>query len=474
MKTFIALLLAVGVGFGAAYLYVSNQKDDQFKKYRAELEEKARAEHEKAEKELKLSRNRAPKIEQIQTTVEVPIAIKASPKEILDRLVKLKPAAGAARSQSIRQIVHQLENLADLAQESVPTIRAFMALNQDVEYERAVEANPAGGANVTITPGGARGGRGGGGPGGGGFGGGGPGGGPGGGGFGGGFGGPAPWQNALPQTDFLYPPSLRLGLISTLREIGGEPAEQALAEVLGSTGRGVEVGTVAKLLEDMAPKKYRDLALTAAKDLLTNPPNISDPSRLDQMSKSYLYAVLTTYNDTTFAGTAQAQMVSADGRLDQSALSYLTTTLKDQAMPALYQAYKDERLTNQWDKGSVLNSALNFAGTNPQANEMFKDVMGNEQNGFGRFGAVLSLVGGNFGPLQRDPPSDPNVIRGRMELLKSTPVTDERLGGIVDRTMQNLQNLLDGKPVDNNFGGFGGGGGGGGGGRPRGNRPGNQ
>ncbi len=446
MKTLIALLVSVGVGFGAAYLYVSNQKDAQFKRYRTEMEGKSQVEREKAEKELKLSRNRAPKIEQVQTTVEVPVAIKSSPKEILERLVKLKPAAAAARSQSIRQIVHQLENLADLGAESVPTIRSFLTMNQDVEYERASEGTNSGGANISIT--GGRGGRGGGF---GGFGGGGP------GGAGGGFGGPAPFQNALPQTDFLYPPSLRLGLISTLREIGGEPAEQALAEVLSSTGRGVEVGTVAKLLEEMAPNKYRDLAITAAKDLLTNPPNISDPSRLDQMSKSYLYAVLTTYNDTSFAATAQAQMVSAEGRIDQSALSYLTSTLKEQAMPALYQAYKDPRITNQWEKASVVSSALNYAGTNPQSNEMFKDVMSNEQNGFGRFGAVLSLVGGNFGPIQRESPTDPNVIRARMSLLNSVEVTDERLGGVVEQTKKNLQNLLDGKPVENAFGGFGGG-----------------
>ncbi len=442
MKTLIALLVSAGIGFGAAYLYVSNQKDEQFKKQRVELEEKARAERDKADKELKLVKNRSPKIEQVQTTVEVPVAVKASPKEIMDRLVKLKPAAGTARSQSIRQIVHQMENLSDLSQESVPTIRGFLALNQDVEYDRQTEdATPGGGANVTGAGQGGRGGRGGG-----------PGGAP-----GGGFGGQAPWQNALPRTDFLYPPSLRLGLISTLREIGGEQAEQGLAEVLSSTGRGVEVATVAKLLEEMAPNKYRDAAITAAKDLLTNPPNISDPSRLDQMSKSYLYAVLTTYNDTSFAGIAQAQMVSDDGRIDQSALSYLTSTLKEQAMPALYSAYKDTRITNQWEKASVVSSALNYAGTNPQANEMFKDVMGNEQNGFARYGAVLSLVGGNFGPIQRESPTDPNVIRARMSLLNSVTVTDERLSGIVDVTKKNLQNLLDGKPVENAFGGFGGG-----------------
>ena len=469
MKTLIALLVSAGVGFGAAYLYVSNQKDEQFKKQRAELEENARTDRDKAEKDLKLVKNRAPKIEQVQTTVEVPVAVKSSPKEIMDRLVKLKPASGSARSQSIRQIVHQLENLADLGQESVPTVRAFLALNQDVEYDRinTNDVNSAtGGANVAIVPGGpgGQGGRGnrgnrGGGPG------------------GGGFGGGPQFMNGQPQTDFLYPPSLRLGLVSTLREIGGEQAEQGLADVLGSTGRGVEVATVAKLLEEMAPKKYRDVAVAAAKDLLTNPPNISDPSRLDQLSKSYLYGVLTTYNDTSFAGTAQAQMVGADGSIDQSALAYLTGTLKEQAMPALYQAYNDSRITNQMDRATVLNSALAYAGTNPQANAMFKDVMSNDQNGFGRFGAVLSLTGGNFGPLQAAAPTDPNIIRARMTLLDSVTgsVTDDRLAGIMANTRQNLQNLLDGKPVVNAFGGggFGGGGFGGGGGGRRGAPPGN-
>lgn len=54
MKTLITLLASAGVGFGAAYLYVSNQKDDQFKKYRTDLEDKASAWREEAEKELDL------------------------------------------------------------------------------------------------------------------------------------------------------------------------------------------------------------------------------------------------------------------------------------------------------------------------------------------------------------------------------------------------------------------------------------
>ena len=148
----------------------------------------------------------------------------------------------------------------------------------------------------------------------------------------------------------------------------------------------------------------------------------------------------------------------------QAAILKLELAAYNQMEGPVFKIDKDPRITNQWEKASVVTSALNYAGTNPQANEMFKDVMSKEENGFGRFGAVLALAGGNFGPIQRESPSDPNVIRARMTLLNSVTVTDERLSGIVESTKKNLQNLLDGKPVENAFGGFG---------RPRGGPPGN-
>ncbi len=417
MKVLLAILVAAGVGFAAAYVYVSNQQANRARREQAELEGKWQSEREQLEKDLKSARNRAPKIEQIQTTVEVPVVLKATPKEILDRLVKLKPAAGNARYQSIRQIVHQLENLADLGPESLSHIRAFLQLSQDISYEREREEEnsnrgdaPPGPGTGSDARGGDRG-RPGGGP-------------------------REGGNNGLPRTENYYPFSLRLGLFNVLKEIGGNEAEVILAEALGTTGRGVEVATLTDLLEQLAPNKYRDLALSAAKELLSSPLKVANPSRLDEASQSYLYAVLAKYQDASFAPTAQTLLVSAAGHIDRGALNYLTTMLKEQSLPALYQAYKDSRVTNLFEKARVLSSVMNYAGPNPTANDLFKEVIGNESAGPGRFFIIGQLDNGIL---------TPQVIQARIPLLQSIKPTlqDERIQAYVDRTIQNLQNKLN-------------------------------
>ena len=72
--------------------------------------------------------------------------------------------------------------------------------------------------------------------------------------------------------EFEYPPSLRIGLIDILAEIGGPNAQDAIAEVLNSSGRGFEVAYSANKLRSMLGRDaYRDEALNAAHDLLTTP-----------------------------------------------------------------------------------------------------------------------------------------------------------------------------------------------------------
>src|SRR5437868_2819863 len=82
----------------------------------------------------------------------------------------------------------------------------------------------------------------------------------------------------------------------------------------------------------MAAGKYRDAAISAAKQLLMKPPSVDSPDRLDQLAKSYLYGVLEFYKDTSFAVNAQQMLIGADGRLDQDAMDYLSTVLKEQAV----------------------------------------------------------------------------------------------------------------------------------------------
>ena len=187
MKKLVALLFVAAVGFAAGAIYISRQKDSQFQKTKAGLEEQWQAERQRLEKDLKLARNRPARVEQVTSTVQVPVATRPSPQEIIDKLIALKPAGGAMHNQTIRKVVHQLESLVELGPAALPTIRAFMRLNQDVDYERAYseeedQAAPSASGGRSDS-GESR--------------------------FRYGYAGGPP---LIPRTDFLYPPSLRLGL----------------------------------------------------------------------------------------------------------------------------------------------------------------------------------------------------------------------------------------------------------------------
>jgi len=443
MKIILASLAAAGVGFGAAYLYVSNEKTTEFQKEKTALQSQWEENTGKLERELREAKNRAGRVEQVTETVEVVKTVQKTPKEILDKLVQIKPAAGNARYASIREIIHHLESLAEIGPGALPTIRTFLKQNVDVSYERERERpqNPDGTPQTAGGPGQ-------GGPGGG------PGG-PGGGDRGGFGGGPPPWAgggNELPRTEDYYPYSLRIGLFDVVKKIGGVEAETILAESLQTTGRGVEVAHLTQLLEEIAPNKYAAMAIAAAKDLLANPLTIENPTRLDEQSKTFLYAILRKFNDVSFVPTAQQLVIQADGRLDRNALNYLTTALKEQSVSSLYSMYHDARVTNNFDKAAIATSALNYVGMSTTSDQMFRDIMNNEEAGMMRFLALGRLNDGTL---------TPEVIQSRIQLVQSLKFEDERMQGMVQRTIQSLQNKANpqagGDNNDNRRRGFDGG-----------------
>ena len=121
--------------------------------------------------------------------------------------------------------------------------------------------------------------------------------------------------------DFEKPPSLRIGLMDALKEIGGSSAEVALGEVLSKTGRGFEVAYVAKAVRSMiGPDAFRDEAVAAAHELLSDPLEMPNPNSFDRNAKRYLYSVLEMYNDQTFIQSAQGLLVRDDGKIDDTVL----------------------------------------------------------------------------------------------------------------------------------------------------------
>jgi hypothetical protein len=163
----------------------------------------------------------------------------------------------------------------------------------------------------------------------------------------------------------LLPPSLRMGLFDVVRQIGGPDSEQVLAETLTATGHASEVVCLAQLLEASSPGKYRDAALTAARTLLTGG-KITDVSERNQ-----LFDLLVQLKDTSFASTAQANLIGADGKVDTSALRYLQQALGDKSLALAAQTYKDTRVADGDSKEALGRLALSYVGADDSALELF-------------------------------------------------------------------------------------------------------
>jgi hypothetical protein len=403
MKVFLGILLAAALGFGCGWLVTSRRHAEQTSHQTAtESDSQARIAY--LEQALDDARKTRPEVKTQTRTVTSTVTNRQSPQEILDLLMRLNPNAGEdSRNRILRRIVYHLESLATLGEEAVPVIHEFLKQNKDVDYTADI-VNASG---QRLSRSGA---------------------------------GSFSIRN-LATTDFLVAPSLRLGLVDVLSQIGSETAQGILAQILDTTGRGVEVAYIARVLQDQVPDKFRENALRAARDLLANPPSVTSPNRLDDNARAYLYQVLSMYNDTSYAEQAKGHLITAEGAVDRQAVSFLTATLKEQAVPSLHAAYSDPRMTNQTERGLILSAILGFAGTSSQANTVFGQMIADEAVPAGIRSMTIQGLAGGTG---RDLPTDPKQIQGRIDLLREIrgQTRDERLLRSVDETTTKLQQML--------------------------------
>lgn len=406
MKILISVLLSAGIAFGLSNWLASNRQAADRQAAQARWEsEKAALESALAEAKSHSSPTLAAAPAAAPATVAK--SRQPAPAELLQTLLTIKPGAGAARNRNIRLVIHHLESLRECGPAALPVIRDFFAQNQDMDYTTEDSVDPA-----DQNSGGRGGGRGG-----------------------------SRWsfrRGGELRTDFVLPPSLRLGLADVVRAIGGPDAEKILATVLQTTGRGIEVAYLAKTLDEISPGNYREMALTSAKDLLANPLPIEHPNNADDMAEGYLFEVLKSYNDTSFAANAQAQLITAEGRINRNALDYLNSTLKEQAVPALYQAYNSPGLTNLFEKSRIARDVLAYVGENPTANRLLGEIVNNPEYDARLRGFAIMQLGGGFG-------GDAEAVTAKtyaaripvLDQLRAT-VTDEQLLQTIDRTRNSL------------------------------------
>jgi hypothetical protein len=155
-------------------------------------------------------------------------------------------------------------------------------------------------------------------------------------------------------------------LFQVLSQIGGPEAEAVLAEGLVSTGRGLELAYAGQLLDEMAPGKYRESTLAAARGLL----NTATGADRDQ-----LFGVLKTYGDTSYVVNAQGQLIQADGKVDRGALRYIQQALGQQSVGLAVQYYQDPRLIEPGSREPLARLALAYVGANQQAAELFHTAL---------------------------------------------------------------------------------------------------
>jgi len=319
--TLTAITLGALAGFVAAGFLVSRY---QAARYATELAARQAAwQTEKAALESVLDQARIlapPPAPSAVVTVQT-VTNRPSPAEILDRLKGLRPGPNSVRNS--RRVVHELENLIDLGPAALPAIRQFLTQNLDIEYD-------AGNRRI--------------------------------------------FRDGRVPTEFSLPPSLRLGLLEVTRNIGGEAAEQVLAETLKNTSRGAELAYAAYALQELAPNKHREAALAAAKDLLSRPLPAGATSPLDKSDRDCLYAVLTFFNDGSYVTTAQAQVIQPDGKIDPLAVQYLQKTLGTQSIPLAAQTWQDPRVAAD-QKEPLARVALTYAGADAQADQLYQTAI---------------------------------------------------------------------------------------------------
>ena len=222
MKIIATILAVAVVSIAGTYAFVTSQKT-------AERGERTESDSKKYQEQLasmrtELNAAKARKPNVVVEQVVVPGAATGSPQEILDYLSKLDMSNTDRRTGNtdahriqVRQVIRQFEALTAMGTDALPTIEYFLSQNLDLEYKENTSEIVSGN-----------------------------------------------WSEGRIYPDPIFPPSLRIGLLNTVRHIGKRDAaaisaaEHVLLSVLNKTRRGIEVAYIAQSLEDIAPEVNKE------------------------------------------------------------------------------------------------------------------------------------------------------------------------------------------------------------------------
>lgn len=361
LKSLLVALVSAGLGFGVALFWMNGRQAGHHDLEAEKTSLASQSATTEAATAPEFARTSRVATKQPAVSEEPITPAKRSLQDILDELATIQVTPGPGQGRAQYRILALLDQLAQGGQSALPVIRPFLASNRDVAYGGAGRNSGRGG-----------------------------------------------------QGNAMLPPSLRFGLFDVVRQIGGSDAEQILAESLTSTARGTEFAYLTQLLEELAPAKYRDTALAAARTLLASG-KISDAAE-----RNSVYDILQQFKDTSFVTTAQANLVQADGKVDRSALRYLQQSLGDKSLAVAAQTYSDGRVTDSESKEALGRLALNFVGATDKALELYhKAALDPQLTEGARRNLIEDLNDEGYANYRNPTPEDVKLMAKRYELTQA-------------------------------------------------------
>jgi hypothetical protein len=290
-------------------------------------------------------------------------------RQVDSRLTKLK-ALGGGKLGDKRTLISELEALRKMGPSALPAIREFLAQGDDVDFD----ANAA-----------------------------------------------RALRNGKVPLEFLVPPSLRLGLLEVVKDIGGEAGLQLLNQELVSTGRGVEIGYISGALQQLAGDKYRDATATAVRDLLAMPAlPATTPGTLDNGDRDYLYTTLANLKDKSYVARAEAEVIKPDGQLDRASLRYLQNSLGEDSIAVATRLWENPAVADE-RKGPLAQMALTYVGKSEKADTLFfKAINGSALNRDTRRNLIEDLNQNGFADPKNLSSADLPLIQKRLALIDAS------------------------------------------------------
>jgi len=435
MKIVVAIIAAAVVSAGITYIAVPKQSsaeappsDSQLSKQNAALRKDLEA--------AKRAAKKAPTVVQVEKQVIVSGATLESPEVILDYLAKVDLSNVDQRNGNtdehrvlVRQVIRQFEELTAMGRDALPAISTFLSRKVDKQFRENTSEIVSGN-----------------------------------------------WSEGRIYLDPIFPPSLRIGLMNTVRHIGKRDAESTTAAentllgALGETGRAIEVAYIARALDDLAKDVHTDAYLAAARELLTE--EIRQEGRevsfLNRQNRPLLLNLLRQHKDTSFVDTAKTQLIRTgtykdrEGKehertyIDGSVMGYLTGVLGKDAMPILRNVYDTPELDDR-ARSSIRQTAASYIGVSPDANIIInsrvtegfkllatvegadaKQQKANRDRGLGTIRYYLGRMGDNRN-------ITPETLQARRDFLGSirAQTNDKEVLVWMDRTTQRLDAMAD-------------------------------